>query len=154
MHPFWILPVAATAIIGSCVWWMRRPAVKNRSTRIEPNLDTECGQSTRRRNSKPGTLKAISAEEMRSLAGPDRNYILVDVASDGLSTFAGNASTFVLSITAGELPGVLQWLPADRTVVFSGVSDSARALIEESACMASSKPRCVLSDLPVAMEVL
>ncbi len=156
MHSFWILPGAATAIIVLCVWWIRRPAAKRKllSTCIEPNLAFEYRHSTRRRESKGGALTAISAVELHSLAGRDRNYILVDVGSDGLSTFAGSARTFVLSIAPGELPAVLEWLPSDRAVVFRGVSDSTRALIEESQCMASSKPRCVLSDLPVAMEVL
>ena len=156
MHSFWALLVAAAAITTLCVWWIRRPAVKGRIrfTRIKPNPDFERRQSTSRRNSKAGALTAISASELRSLAGRDRNYILVDVASEGRSTFGGDAGTFVLSIAPRELPAVLEWLPADRAVVFSGVSESARALIEESVCMASSKPRCVLSDLPVALEVL
>lgn len=156
MHSFWILLLAAGTIISLCTWWIRRPAARRkiRSTRIEPNPEFVSGQDLSRSSSKASALQTISAEEFRSLVVHDRNYILVDVASEGRSTFVGDGGTFVLSIAPGELPGVLEWLPADRVVVFRGLSDSARALIEESVCMASSKPRCVLSDLSVAVEVL
>ena len=156
MHSFWFLFVAAAAIIGVCIWRMRRPPVKRkiRSAPIEPDWDAEHQPTASGQDSKAAALKTISAEELRSLACTNGNYILVDVACEGQSTFAGHGGTFVLSIVPGQLPGVLEWLPADRAVVFRGVSDSARALIEQSVCMVSSKPRCVLSDLPVAMEVL
>lgn len=156
MHSFWLLLVAPAAIFGACIWRIFRPTVKGKisSVRIEPSLGFECRQTASRRNSKGGALTTISAEELRLLADRNGNYILVEVACEGQSTFAGHAGIFVLSITPGELPGVLEWLPADRAVVFRGVSDAARGMIEQSVCMASPKPRCVLSDLPVAMEVL
>lgn len=156
MHSFRILMLAAAAMTSLCVWWIRRPAAKRRIpfTRIESNPDLGCRQGSSVGGSKAGELRAISAAELRLLAGRDGNFILVDVAPDSLLTFAGHAGTFVISIAPGELPAVLRWLPADRAVVFRGVSESARALIEQSACMDSSKPRCVLSDLPVALEVL
>lgn len=156
MHSFWTLLVAATAITGLCAWWIRRPAVKGRIrfTRIEPDLHCRHRQSESRSNPKAGALTSISAAELPSLQGRDRNYILVNVASDVRSTFGGTGSTFVLSIAPGELPAVLEWLPADRAVVFQGVSDSALTLIEESVCMASSKPRCLLCDFPAHLEAL
>jgi hypothetical protein len=156
MHSFWTLLLAAAAILGLCVWWIRRPLVKARIrfTRIEPNPDSESRQSTIPSGSKAGALTTITAGELRSSSALDRDYILVDVVSGGLPTFSGDARTFVLSITPVELPRVLRWLPADRAVVFRGVSETARALIEGSPCMASSKPRCVVRDLPLQMEVL
>lgn len=156
MHSFSTLPLAAAAIVTLCVWRIQQWAVKGRigCTRIEADQELGSVHRTSRSSSRSGKLAEISAAELPALAGRDRNYILVDIAANGRSTFAGDRSTFVLSIAPGELPAVLEWLPADRAVVFRGVSDSARAVIEKSACMASAKPRCILNDFPVHAEVL
>jgi hypothetical protein len=156
MHSFWTLLIAAVAMAALCTWWLRRPAAKGKTlyTPIEASPEAEQRVAASRPLATIGELRMITAAELPAVAERDRNFIVVDVVSEGLSTFAGLAGTFMLSIAPGELPMVLDWLPPERAVIFRGVSDSARALIAQSGCMASPKPRCILRDLPALREAL
>ena len=155
MPSLWSLFAAAVAIFAVCFWWITRSGDRkerpftpiNAKQHFEYRTGAVWGHLPIR------DLKPISFEQLRLLSACNREWILVNVQSGPLLAPNEVAGIFVLSVSPGELPEVLRWLPDDRAVAFHGVAESSFALIESSCCMNSPKPRCILADLPRNLEI-
>lgn len=98
------------------------------------------------------TLIWISLHEFRKLLETFHDLIVIDLR-DGRDAAPVPAAEFVLSVKSHELVEVLEAVPADRVVVFYGVSDLSLLLIETSPFMRRAAPAYVLDETIAFMEV-
>jgi hypothetical protein len=155
MPSFWSLIVASATLLGLCLWWVSRSSARwtGRSRAVRSKPPVVCLSRLAAGHLPIRELRSISFEELRLLGQCDHDCILVNVHSDPVEEPGEVAGIFVITISPSELPEVLRWLPADRTVAFHGVSASSFALIESSVCMDSPEPRCILENLPANLEI-
>ena len=136
---WWISQSGRRAILGSI------PSVSQTSAylRSKPRL---AGRQKRQ-------MKWISFDEfMTLLREQSSDLVVIDLRGDAPWVRFPVPTVLVLPVTPHDLIRVLEWLPADRSAVFYGASDSCIFTIETSACMKGSAPLYILDDSIDGME--
>ena len=153
MYSLWSLPAMALAVPLYAVWRARRSGIRELRDNIpfvpQPPVDdiTEPKSAGRRTR----VMQWISIGEFLSVLTKCNDLIVIDLrANAGWNPFP-IPTVFVLPVTPNELDTFLEWLPADRSVVFHGASNLSIFMIETSPGMNGSAPFYVLEgDLKLA----
>lgn len=137
---FSLWPLSATALAGLMypVWQIvrtRRQAFRNGiASDSQPGAPLPSAPEPARAGAR--VLKWISIDEFMAVLAKCKDLILVDLREDAQWVpFPVQAAVFVLPVALHELTEVLERLPADRVVVFYGVSDLSILMIEISSRM-------------------
>ena len=110
---------------------------------LSPGLQIVRKTSERqRRQAKWITLREFEALLKRA----PRDFIVIDLRPDAPRSPFPAADVFVLAVAPNELTGVLEWLPADRSAAFCGISDLGVARVQTSSAMEGSAPFYFLAD--------
>lgn len=97
-------------------------------------------------------LKWISWREFLNLVATFNDLIVIDLRDDRHAAPV-LAAEFVLTVKLHDLVEVLELVPADKVVVFYGVSDLSLLLIETSPFMRRTAPAYVLDETIACLEV-
>jgi hypothetical protein len=98
------------------------------------------------------TLRWISLSEFMNLLVTFKDLIVIDLRDDPHAAPVP-AAEFVLAVKVHDLVEVLELVPADKVVVFYGVSDLSLLLIETSHFMHRPAPAYVLDERIAFLEV-
>jgi hypothetical protein len=98
-------------------------------------------------------FERISIGEFMMVLEKCRNLIVIDLRSDKHFAQFPVPTATVMRVRPHELLKVLEWIPADKTLVFCGASNFNTVLIESSPCMRGSAPLYVLEGDLRLMEV-
>ena len=138
MFSLWHLSAAALAGLMYPVWQIvqtGRHAFRN-SIPSDSQPAAPPSSAPKPRGAEKRVLKWISIVEFMTVLAKCKDLILVDLREDAQWVpFPVQAAVFVLPVPLHELTEVLEWLPADRVVVFYGVSDLSILMIEASSRM-------------------
>jgi hypothetical protein len=95
-------------------------------------------------------IEWISIGEFMMVLEKCRNLLVIDLRAHHQVVQFPVPKATVLRVSPNELVNVLEWLPADRTLVFCGASNLSTAMIESTPCMQGSAPVYALQgDLPL-----
>jgi nucleotide-binding universal stress UspA family protein len=96
-------------------------------------------------------MKRVSIGEFTAIRAESSDLIVIDLRADAKRVPFPVPNVSVIPVAENELTGVLEGLPADRSVAFCGASDLSIFLITTSHCMEGSAPFYVLEgDLSLA----
>lgn len=146
MNSLWSLPAMALAAPMYALRRIRQSGWREfhddvRSV-LQPPVDVitvpqSAGTQTR-------AVQWISIGEFLSVLTKRSDLIVIDLRANAQWDPFPIPTAFALPVTANELDTVLEWLPADRSVVFYGASNLSIFMIETSHCMQGSAPLYVL----------
>ncbi len=146
MYSLWFLLAVLLGVPLFAVWRIRRSRRREFCNRlqsvIQPSVplgivQESAGRQTRR-------LKSISSDEFMWLFRGCRDLIVIDLRADAQWVPFPVPAAIVLPVPISELEGVLECLPANRSIVFYGASRLSTFMIETSRCMEGSAPLYVL----------
>ncbi len=147
MHPLWFLPAVLLVAPFFTVWRIRRSRLRKFRSRlqsvIQPSVPLGVVLESARRQTRQ--MKCISPGELPWLLKKCRDLIVIDLRLKAPPAPFPVTTALVIPVTPNQLEHVLQWLPADRPVVFFGASDLCVFLIKTSPCMESSAPLYILA---------
>lgn len=147
MHSLWFLPAVLLAISLFTVWWIRRARMRKFWNRlqsvIQPSFSLGIVLGSAKRQTR--RMKWISPDEFLWLLKMRRDLIVIDLSLKAPFAPVPVTTALVIPVGPNELEHVLEWLPADRPVVFCGASDLCIFIIETSPCMRGSTPLYVLA---------
>jgi hypothetical protein len=96
-------------------------------------------------------MKWISIGEFLSVHAKRGDLVVFDLRATAQWAPFPIPTAFVVPVNPNELDTLLEWLPADRSVVFYGASSLSIFMIETSHCMDGSAPLYILEgDLSLA----
>ena len=96
-------------------------------------------------------IQWISTGEFLSILAKRCDLVVYDLRANAQWDPFPIPAAFALPVDPNELSTLLNWLPADRSVVFYGPSNLGIFMIETSRCMDGSAPLYILEgDLSLA----
>jgi hypothetical protein len=146
MYSLRSLSALALAVPVHAAWRARRPEQRdlpnNMPFVLKPHIDVatvseSAGKPTR-------VMQWILIGEFLSALEKRSDLIVIDLRANALWNPFLISNAFTLPVTSKELDTVLEWLPADRSVVFYGASNLSIFMIETSHCMEGSAPLYIL----------
>ncbi len=147
MHSLWFLPAVLLAVPFT-VWWFRRARMRKFCNRLQsvtqPSVPLGIVLKSAKRQTRQ--MKCISPDEFLWLLKKCRDLIVIDLSLKAPSAPVPVTTALVIPVGPGELEHVLEWLPADRPVVFCGASGLLIFMIETSPRMRGAAPLYVLAD--------
>ncbi len=153
MDSLWSLPAMALAAPIYAVLRTRRSRTRKLPdiiptalfTPVEPAIVPKpSGRQTR-------AMHWISVDMFLSLLAKRSDLVVFDLRANAQWDPFPIETAFALPVNPNDLNTLLEWLPADRSVVFYGASNVSIFMIETSHCMDGSAPLYVLEgDLSLA----
>jgi hypothetical protein len=136
----------ALAVPVYAVWRARRSGMRELPDNIPTVLQTPVEAATVPESAAGQTrvMQWISIGEFLSVLAKRSDLIVIDLRANAQRDPFPIPDAFVLPVTPNELDAVLEWLPADTSVVFCGASNLTIFMIETSHCMQGSAPLYVL----------
>jgi hypothetical protein len=89
-------------------------------------------------------IRQISMGAFAAVLAETPDLIVIDLRADSQRTPFPIPTAQVLPVNPNELVEVLEWLPANKSAAFCGVSNLAVLTIETSFCMGGSAPLYLL----------
>jgi hypothetical protein len=143
------------AVPISYAWRLMRPEKPQLRDCISPDSDPprqlEAVPAPARKQTR--MIERISIGEFMLVLAKCRNLVVIDLRTDKQFAQFPVLTATVMRVRAHELLNVLEWLPADKTLVFCGASIFNTIIIESSPCMQGSAPLYVLEGDLRHMEV-
>lgn len=137
MNVLWLLLALSLAVVVYAAWEILRFFGRTARAHRMPSVAAAHQR----------TIRWISTEELAAVLAHSDEIVVVDLQSDlrpGRPLPVPVAH--VLPVRPGELTEILEWLPANRSAVFCGVSGLSTLLIQTSSCMNGNAPLYFLSE--------
>jgi len=146
MYSLFSLPAMARAVPTYAVWQARRSARRELRDNLAsvPQPPVEVTTALEPAAGQTRVMQWISIGEFLSVLTKRSDLIVIDLRPNAEWDPFPISTAFALPVTPNELDTVLEWLPADRSVVFYGASNLSIFMIETSHCMQGSAPLYVL----------
>jgi hypothetical protein len=153
MDSLWSLPAMALAVPMYAVWRAKRSRMRKLPDDIPTVLHTPVKAATVPESAgrQSRVIQWISIAEFLSVLAKHSDLVVFDLRASAQWDPFPILTAFALPVNPNELDTLLEWLPADRSVVFYGASNLSIFMIETSHCMDGSAPLYVLEgDLSLA----
>lgn len=153
MDSLWSLPAMALAVPIYAVLRTKRSRTRKLPDNIPTALFTPVKPATVPGSAERKTrvIQLISIEMFLSVLAKRSDLVVFDLRANAQWDPFPVPTAFALPVNPNELDTLLEWLPADRSVVFYGASNLSIFMIETSHCMDGSAPLYVLEgDLSLA----
>ncbi len=146
MYCLWMLLAGMLAALVYSVWRTSRSGRRELQVRIpsasNPSTHLEIVPEPIRTRTR--TIKWISIGEFKMVLTKCSDLIVIDLRANAQLVPFPVPTAIVLPIAPDELFNILEWLPADRTVVLCGASNISVFMIETIPCKEGSAPLYVL----------